>query len=202
MVKDDSKQANPSGFVGLVLKAACFAAEKHRHQRRKDSLKSPYINHPLEVAERIWNTGECHDPEVICAAILHDTVEDTEATFKELEAVFGKTICELVREVTDDKSLPKARRKELQIEHAAHLSTSAKLIKLADKTSNVKDIHLSPPPDWSLARRHEYLDWTAAVVEQLRGTNQAMEEAYFATLAEARLGLKRASEEMGSPWKE
>ncbi|HMY56397.1 MAG TPA: HD domain-containing protein [Candidatus Obscuribacter sp.] len=198
MIKDDTQQAIPPDRIGLVLKAACFAADKHRHQRRKDSLKSPYINHPLEVAERIWNTGECHDPAVICAAILHDTVEDTEATFEELEAEFGKTICDLVREVTDDKSLPKARRKELQIEHAAHISPAAKLIKLADKTSNVKDIHQSPPPDWSLTRRKEYLDWTAAVVEQLRGANQAMEEAYFATLAEARLGLKRASEELGS----
>ena len=107
--------------IGKILNAARFAAEKHRNQRRKDSQKSPYINHPLEVAERIWNTGKYQDINAICAALLHDTVEDTDATFEEIEELFGSEVLAMVKEVTDDKSLPKAERKRLQVEHAPHM---------------------------------------------------------------------------------
>jgi guanosine-3',5'-bis(diphosphate) 3'-pyrophosphohydrolase len=175
--------------VGLVLKAVRFAAEKHKTQRRKDKEQSPYINHPIEVAERIWNVGNHRDVNAICAALLHDTVEDTDATFDEIEGIFGQTIANMVREVTDDKSLPKARRKELQVEHAPHLSQGAKHIKLGDKTCNIKDIYQSAPPDWSTERRSEYLSWTERVVGTIRGTNPAMERDYYELLDEAKKSL-------------
>jgi GTP diphosphokinase / guanosine-3',5'-bis(diphosphate) 3'-diphosphatase len=178
--------------VGLLLKALRFASEKHRHQRRKDKEKSPYINHPIEVAERIWNVGNYQDINTICAALLHDTVEDTDATFEEIDVAFGPTIGAMVREVTDDKSLPKARRKELQIEHTPHLSQGAKHIKLGDKTSNIKDIYQSPPPDWSHERRCDYLSWTEKVVGTIRGTNEAMEADYYRLLAEARKSMEKS----------
>ena len=175
--------------VGLLLKALRFAADKHRHQRRKDREESPYINHPIEVAERIWNVGNHQDINVICAALLHDTVEDTDTTFEELERIFGKTIAELVKEVTDDKSLPKAKRKQLQIDHAPHLSDGAKHIKLSDKTCNIKDIHRSAPPDWSHERCAEYLQWTEKVVATIGGTNETLEADYYVALSEAKKSL-------------
>lgn len=117
------------------------------------------------------------------AALLHDTVEDTDTSFEELEARFGLAVTALVREMTDDKSLPKEERKEAQVRKAPGLSARAKLIKLSDKRCNVRDITRNPPADWSLARRRAYLDWTARVVAGLRGTNAALEARYDETLA-------------------
>lgn len=185
-----SKKENFSAEdISLVLKCLKFAASKHKNQRRKDKASSPYINHPIDVAQRIWNVGKYHDINVICAALLHDTVEDTEASFEELEENFGKTISELVKEVTDDKSLPKLERKQLQIEHAGNISFEAKHIKLADKTSNIEDIRLSPPPDWSHDRMQEYLDWSKRVIDRVRGVNKEMEEDYDETLSKANQSL-------------
>lgn len=167
-----------SSEVEMILRCAQFAASKHRDQRRKDSFKSPYINHPIDVAELIWNVGGYCDIDVVCAALLHDTVEDTDTSLEEIEAKFGKRVASLVSEVTDDKSLPKARRKELQVEHASHLSKEAKLIKLADKIVNVIDIGKSPPPDWSHERLVEYLEWATRVVDQLRGTSESLEKLF------------------------
>ena len=123
----------------LILKAAHFAAQKHRDQRRKDKHASPYIIHPISVALEIAQTGGVDDPEILAAALLHDTIEDTETTSEELKEQFGKQVCKYVLEVTDDKSLLKDERKEKQIEHAETLSKGAVLIKLGDKISNVTD---------------------------------------------------------------
>lgn len=175
--------------IALILKALKFAADKHRHQRRKDAASSPYINHPIEVAECIWNVGACQDVNVICAALLHDTVEDTETSFEEVDSEFGKVIGDMVREVTDDKSLPKARRKELQVEHAPHLSVGAKHIKMADKTCNVKDIHKTPPPHWSKERKVEYLNWTEKVVGTIGSANTGLADNYYKVLEQARAAV-------------
>ena len=161
-----------------LLRAIHFAADKHRDQRRKDRGASPYINHPIAVAELIATVGGVTDIVVLVGAVLHDTVEDTQTTFEELEARFGPAVRGLVAEVSDDKSLPKQVRKRLQIEHAAGLSERAKLIKLADKISNVVDVTHNPPADWPVSRRREYFDWSAAVVEGCRGVNAAL-ESYF-----------------------
>lgn len=142
-----------------LLDAVMFAADRHKNQRRKDADASPYINHPIALAHLLATTGEVDDIDVLRAAILHDTIEDTETTFFELQDRFGSTVANLVQEVTDDKALPKQRRKELQVEHAPHKSNGAALVKLADKICNLKDIATTPPADWPLARRQEYFDW-------------------------------------------
>jgi GTP diphosphokinase / guanosine-3',5'-bis(diphosphate) 3'-diphosphatase len=161
-----------------VFEALAFAAHKHRDQRRKDEGASPYINHPIALANILVNEGGITDHVVLCAAILHDTIEDTETTYDELVEAFGPEIADAVQEVTDDKSLPKAERKLLQIEHAAHVSPRAKLVKLADKTCNLRDIATSPPAKWSDERRREYFVWAKKVVAGVRGSNPALEAAF------------------------
>jgi (p)ppGpp synthase/HD superfamily hydrolase len=173
----------------LLLDALAFAAHKHRDQRRKNATSSPYINHPIEVARLLAVVGGVHDADVLRAAILHDTVEDTQTTREELAAQFGDAVCAMVLEVTDDKSLEKAERKALQISHSPHLSTGAKLIKFGDKISNVQDVTRDPPADWSTARRAEYLDWTASVIAGCRGVNDALEAYYDDALRTGRAAL-------------
>ncbi|WP_199324647.1 HD domain-containing protein [Phormidium sp. FACHB-1136] len=170
--------------TALVLQALQFAAHKHRNQRRKDEAQSPYVNHLITVANLLANPGSVTDPITLMGGILHDTLEDTQTTPEELEAAFGPAVRQVVQEVTDDKSLPKADRKRLQIEHAPHLSHHARQIKLADKISNVQDVITSPPKDWPLERRQEYLAWTENVVAGCRGVNPALEALYDQTLAE------------------
>ena len=178
--------SEPNPITSELLRALHFAADKHRDQRRKDPAASPYVNHPIAVAELLARVALVADPVTLLAAILHDTVEDTETTFEELEREFGSRVRSVVEEVTDDKSLPKQERKRRQVEHAAHLSDRAKLVKLADKTSNVRDVAENPPRDWSLERRSEYLDWAEAVVAGCRGTNAALERAFDDAIAHGR----------------
>ena len=161
-----------------VFEALAFAAHKHRDQRRKDQGGSPYINHPIALANILVNEGGIADYVVLCAAILHDTIEDTETTYDELVATFGREIADVVAEVTDDKSLHWKDRKQLQIEHAAHASPQAKLIKLADKTCNLRDLAATPPPEWSDERRREYVSWSKKVIAGVRGINPALEAAF------------------------
>ena len=168
---------------GPLLHALTFAAARHRDQRRKDAAASPYINHPIAVATALWHEGEVRDPVALIAAILHDTVEDTGVTAAELEAAFGAAVAATVLEVTDDKSLPKDRRKQLQIEHAPHLTPAAKLVKLADKLCNLRDIIDHPPSAWPAERCAAYVVWTAAVVAGLRGINAPLEAAFDAEQA-------------------
>ena len=123
-------------------------------------------------------TGHVTDTDVICAALLHDTVEDTDTTPEELEREFGKEIRAIVMDVTDDKTLEKADRKQRQIEHAAHISDQAKVVKLADKISNLRDVASNPPSDWDLQRRQEYFDWAKAVIDRLRGVHGPMESIF------------------------
>lgn len=162
----------------LVFRALAFAAHKHRDQRRKGIEASPYINHPISVASVLANEGGVSDVATICAAVLHDTLEDTQTTVAELEKAFGDEITRIVREVTDDKTLPKDVRKRLQIEHAADLSPQAKLVKLADKICNLRDIATYPPADWPVERRQAYFDWAKRVVDEMRGINRALEDAF------------------------
>jgi guanosine-3',5'-bis(diphosphate) 3'-pyrophosphohydrolase len=175
--------------TGQLLEAFRFSAEKHRNQRRKDSERSPYINHPIEVAQLLWEVGGVRDVDVLLAAVLHDTIEDTNTRPEEISGRFGEQVLSFVLEVTDDKSLPKGERKRLQIVNAPHKSYSAKLIKLADKSCNVRNLVTMPPKDWSLERRQEYLLWTEKVVAGLRGTNAALEEYYDHELSSGKLLL-------------
>jgi GTP diphosphokinase / guanosine-3',5'-bis(diphosphate) 3'-diphosphatase len=173
-----SKERTMKDGPALILEAAAFAAEKHRNQRRKDKGASPYINHPIGLAALLANDGCVVDARVLAAALLHDTIEDTETSAAELEERFGTAIKDIVLEVTDDKSLPKAERKQLQVEHAPHISRDAKLVKLADKICNLRDILASPPADWPVSRRREYFDWAKDVVAGLRGTSAPLEAIF------------------------
>ena len=172
--------------LAKLLQAASFAARKHISQKRKGNDAAPYINHPLEVANLLANVGKVEDYDILIAAILHDTVEDTETTKEEIEKLFGERVAEMVLEVTDDKSLPKAERKQKQIEHAPHLSDGAKHIKLGDKISNIRDVMENPPDGWSDERRLEYVEWGEKVINGLRGANENLENHFDELVTEAK----------------
>jgi (p)ppGpp synthase/HD superfamily hydrolase len=161
-----------------VLRAADAAARWHVHQRRKGSAREPYINHLLEVAGLVAEATHGQDPDVVIAALLHDAIEDQEVPSELIASEFGAEVAALVEEVTDDKSLDKDERKRLQIEHASKKSAAAKIIKLADKTSNLRAIAFSPSPEWSVKRRLDYICWAKEVVGDLRGACPWLEEQF------------------------
>jgi GTP diphosphokinase / guanosine-3',5'-bis(diphosphate) 3'-diphosphatase len=167
-----------NNLLQLIVKALAFSARKHRDQRRKDVEATPYVNHPITLMDILVNEGAVYDGETLIAALLHDTIEDTETTFNEIEAEFGLVIAGLVMEVTDDKSLSKLERKAMQINHAPNLSDKAKLVKLADKIANLRDIAQSPPVGWELSRRQAYFDWAKDVIDGLRGTHPQLEQLF------------------------
>lgn len=173
----------------IILDAAVFASEKHQGQVRKNKDHSPYITHPLLVAQAIYQIGGIVNSRILTAAILHDTLEDTETEEKEIEARFGEKVLSIVLEVTDDKTEGKMTRKRLQVIHAPELSYEAKIVKLADKLVNCRDILNAPPEDWPLERRQDYIQWGADVVEQIRGTNSPLESAFDQVLRDAQSDL-------------
>ena len=176
-VLQESAETEKAHLLSLLFKALSFSAEKHTKQRRKDIDNTPYINHPISLANILAQRWVI-DENVLCAAILHDTIEDTETTVDELQEHFGEKITSIVLEVTDDKSLEKSVRKQKQVEHAASISHEAKLVKLADKIANITDIINMPPVDWSSDRKKEYFDWAKAVVDNLRGVHQGLEKDF------------------------
>ena len=167
--------------VQRILKAARFAAEKHAQQKRKGELGEPYINHLLEVAELIAASSEVLDAELIMAGFLHDTVEDTSVTLQQLENLFGSDVAGLVAEVTDDKTLPKETRKQLQVQNAHNKSERAQTLKLADKISNLRSILASPPVGWSLERKQQYFEWAKLVVSGLNAPNRFLKAEFDKT---------------------
>jgi hypothetical protein len=154
-----------------VLRAADTAARWHSNQRRKGIAQEPYVNHLLEVASLVTEATGGTDPDAVIAALLHDAIEDQGVTSEMLATEFGQQVADIVMEVTDDKTLPKGERKRRQIVAAPNKSREAKLIKLADKTSNLRAIATSPAADWSIERRLEYIEWAKSVVAGLRGTS-------------------------------
>ena len=169
--------------VLLIARAWNFSAERHAKQRRKGEAQEPYMNHLAEVAELVAAATEGHDANLVAAAVLHDTVEDTATLLGELASIFNADIAGLVAEATDDKRLDKVERKRLQVEHASAKTARAKILKLADKISNLRSLVKSPPADWSLERKSEYLSWSRDVVQGLRGAS-AWLEARFDEAAE------------------
>jgi (p)ppGpp synthase/HD superfamily hydrolase len=161
-----------------VLRAADAAARWHVHQRRKGSAQEPYINHLLEVASLVTQATHGNDPDLVVAALLHDAIEDQEVPYDLIEREFGSKVGAIVAEVTDDKTLEKDERKRRQVETAHKKSTQAKMLKLADKTSNLRAITFSPSPEWSVKRRLEYIDWAKKVVVGLRGVSPWLEEQF------------------------
>lgn len=177
--------------MNKLIQATHFAAIKHASQRRKDSDQTPYINHPIEVAELLQRVGQIEDQEILIAALLHDTIEDTETSPNEIRNQFGERVLELVLECTDDKSLEKAERKRLQIANASQKSPAAKQIKIADKTCNLKSILVDPPVGWPVSRQLDYFDWAGKVYEGLKGTNPALDDEIERVLAIGNESLKR-----------
>ncbi len=161
-----------------TIEALAFAAHKHRDQRRKDAQASPYINHPIALLRVLVVEAGVTDRLALLGALLHDTVEDTQTTEAELIEQFGADVAAVVMEVTDDTSQPKARRKELQVAHAPHLSRAARLVKLADKTCNLRDMADHPPVGWPLERRRDYFDWAVRVVAGMCGTHAGLEALF------------------------
>lgn len=174
----------------VLFRALVFAADRHRNQRRKGADASPYINHPIAVAAVLANAGKVTDETLLVAAVLHDTVEDTQTTFDELDVRFGPEVAAIVREVTDDKALPKGERKRLQIEHAASASPRAKQLRIADKICNLRDVASAPPVGWSLERRREYIEWAEAVVANCRGVNALLDREFANALDMANTKLQ------------
>lgn len=175
--------------VLTLLRALDFAAKHHAGQRRKGARAEPYLNHLAEVARLAGEATGGDDPELIAAALLHDVVEDQEVTIAEVEAAFGADVAGLVAEATDDKSLPKAERKRLQVEHAPGRSARAKVLKLADKISNLRSLAADPPDDWDQARRLAYVDWAEAVAAGLAGVTPALDAEFARAAADARRTL-------------
>ncbi|MFB3819428.1 MAG: HD domain-containing protein [Candidatus Methylomirabilales bacterium] len=175
--------------LALLLRALDFAAAKHRNQRRKDAGASPYINHLIDVASLLAHVGKVEDVVTLAAAALHDTLEDTATTPAELEEAFGPEIRRIVEEVSDDKRLSRAERRRVQVAGAAERSPRARLVMLADKISNVRDVTRRPPPAWTPEGTGRYFDWTAEVVGRIRGTNAPLEACYDDVLREARAAL-------------
>ncbi len=173
-----------------ILQATSFAAEKHAQQRRKNTAASPYINHPIEVAFHLSSVGGIVDEDILIAALLHDTIEDTDTSKAEITQLFGDAVAALVSECTDDKSLPKVERKRLQIVNAPKKSPGAKMIKIADKTCNLRSILSDPPQGWSLSRQYEYFVWAENVVSGLLGHNAALDDEVKRVLS---LGLEQLS---------
>lgn len=170
-----------------VIDAIAFAADAHRRQRRKDSEATPYINHPVALVRILAVEGGIEDPDVLCAAALHDYLEDCcgpgqPASLEQGRALlrerFGAQVLALVDAVTDDKCLPKQERKRMQVAHAGHAPHGAKLVKLADKIANLRDIASTPPADWPEERRQAYVDWARAVIDQVRGTHPGLEALF------------------------
>ncbi len=169
-----------------LMRATDYAARQHIAQRRKGESAEPYINHLTEVAALLAEATEGADAVLVMGGLLHDTLEDTDSTYEDLEQLFGSDVAALVAEVTDDKSLPKEERKRLQIEKTPSKSRRAKLLKLADKTSNLRSLVQSPPRGWTEQRLRDYVDWAEAVVRSCRGLNAKLEAAFDAAHAEAR----------------
>lgn len=182
-----------------LLAAASFAAGKHTNQRRKNAAATPYINHPLEVAEHLARVGGIDDEELLMAALLHDTIEDTFTTADEIRELFGERVTRIVLECTDDKTLEKQERKRLQILNAPDKSPEAKCVKLADKTNNLNSMLLDPPQDWGQQRQLEYFEWAEKVIAGLLGVNASLDKAAQQILAIglAALRSKREGTELG-----
>jgi guanosine-3',5'-bis(diphosphate) 3'-pyrophosphohydrolase len=183
----------PDSTFATLIEAAMFAAEKHRDCRRKDVEATPYINHPIKVASLLANVGKIDDIEMLQAALLHDTVEDTPTKPEEIEERFGRAVRDLVMEVTDDKKLLKAERKRRQVEKAPHLTPRAKVIKIADKIANLSDMAVSPPVGWAHERLAQYVEWSRSVVAGCLGHNEPLEVLYDEVTEQVAGVLKRAS---------
>jgi (p)ppGpp synthase/HD superfamily hydrolase len=189
MSRYDEQLFMKNAALQLVAHAADFAARRHAGQRRKGVTAEPYINHLAEVALLLATATDGQDGELVAAGYLHDTLEDTQTEYEELEKLFGSDVAQLVAEVTDDKSLPSVERKRLQVEKAPGKSVRARMLKVADKTSNLRSLAISPPAGWGAERASEYIAWAERVVAGCRGLNENLERSFDAASVDARAAI-------------
>lgn len=172
--------------IAAVFRALRFAADKHRTQRRKDATDTPFINHLIDVAEILAGAGGIDDSVILQAALLHDALEDTDATAAEIEQAFGPQVLRLVEELTEDRSLRRAVRKQQIIDRAPRMSPAARQIKIADMVSNLRSTPMGDSDDWPLRFRREYVDFAEKVFAGCRGVNPKLDELFAQTLAATR----------------
>lgn len=175
-----------SRFMQLLLKSVDFAARAHRDQRRKGAAQEPYINHPIEVSRLIIECEPGTDEDILCAAVLHDVIEDCGATRDEIAACFNDIIADIVLEVSDDKALPRDERKAKQIETAPYLTNGAKLVRLADKVANVGAMLTDTPIGWDDKQILAYVDWAEAVVAPCRMVSTRLSDRFDAIARDVR----------------
>ena len=173
----------------LVSEAAELAARRHTGMARKGRGSEPYINHLAEVANLLSSATDGADAELVAAGWLHDTIEDTETTREELARRFSERVASLVVECTDDMSLAKAERRRRQVIDAPHKSPDAKLIKIADKISNIGARVHSDPTKAERDDLIDYADWAEQVVSGCRGGNAWLDAKFDQTIAMARSTL-------------
>ena len=182
---------SPSGSdARRLLGALRFAAERHRDARRKGETAAPYINHPIAVADQLAAHGLGDDVELLMAAVLHDVIEDTDATYEDVQRQFGGRVAGIVQDVSDDKSLDREARRRLVVDTIARKSREARLIKLSDLIANVHDV-IHHPPRWTLERKLEYLRWAERVAAAVSGTHAGLESELAGKIAAAREALSR-----------
>ena len=173
----------------LVSEAADFAARRHSGQQRKGRGSEPYINHLAEVANLLSIAADGIDAELVAAGWLHDAIEDTATTREELAQKFGDRVAALVVEVTDDMTLPKQQRRQKQIVDAPRKSPGAKLIKIADKISNIRARIVPQPNQAERDDLMDYVAWAEKVVAGCRGVNAVLDRMFDETVTLARSTL-------------
>ncbi|WP_430473730.1 HD domain-containing protein [Thalassospira lucentensis] len=170
----------------LLLKSVDFAARAHRDQRRKGPAEEPYINHPIEVSRLIVECEPQTHEDILCAAVLHDVIEDCGATRDEIAACFNDVVAHIVQEVSDDKGLPRDERKAKQVERAPNLTAAAKLVRLADKVANVGAMLTDTPIGWDEEQILAYVDWAEAVVAPCREVSDGLSDRFDAIARDVR----------------
>ncbi|KAM3718084.1 Guanosine-3',5'-bis(diphosphate) 3'-pyrophosphohydrolase MESH1 [Dirofilaria immitis] len=173
----NSKKNGITYDTSLIIKAVDLAARRHRQQRRKDAIQTPYVNHPIGVAYILTNEGQITDTATIIAAILHDIVEDTKTTDKEIRETFGDEVADIVKECTVVKSVKREIRMKSQLQKASELSHKAKLVQLADKLYNIRDIERCIPFGWTKQNVTEYVLFAKNLLSSIRGIHGPLENA-------------------------
>jgi len=160
-----------------VLGAAIFATEKHKSQVRSNEKKTPYIIHPIEVADLVMKIGHVYDKDVLITALLHDVMDDTQTTYEQITSLYGTKVSSYLEEMTSKQGLSLKEQKKQQIMQAFRQNPSVAIIKLSDKLSNLKTLATSPPPSWSRDRIDQYFQWAQTVIENLPESNQLLKKA-------------------------
>jgi hypothetical protein len=173
-----------------LTKALLFAAEAHRNQRRKGAAQEPYLNHLVEVLDLVVQATGDTDMDMVVAALLHDVVEDTPTTYEHVARTFGERVAEIVRENSDDMSLPKAERRRARIRGMVCKSREARIIKMADVISNLRAVAVSPPAGWSPERKLGYLEGCRQLVDAARGTEASIERIFDQTAADVERAIR------------